>query len=320
MRDFEAFDDWLESSLLPRQRTAKQSDAELQARRRAVRLSWTPKLVMWGCGILAALWFDSAAPLMVGFAIPFWIDFKRIRKVPGRDCNVRNEFLKPVIEFWNPSFQYAPWASNMPGWLSNSRLVPERFDRAVSSDEVSGKLGATAFRFAEFDLQSVNEKKETRSVLKGVIFEADANKHFRSPLFALPDATEAHLGMIGRAWQSLQGRAYGRLIHLEDAEFERHFKVYGSDPVEARYLLSPALMRRLVRIRENYGCAVRVGFVDGKIHVVLELDKDFFTIPSLEGLDAQHLERWARELHVLAGLVEELDLNTRVWSKSEDPA
>ena len=318
MRDFEEFDDWLESTLLPRRRAALKSDAELQERRRAVRLPWTPKLVMWGCGVVAAIWFASLAPLLVGFLAPVWIDFKRMRKVPGRACNVRDEFLKPVIEFWNPSFQYTPWASDMRGWLSQSRLVPEKFDRALSSDVVSGKLGATSFRFAEFELQSVNkEKKETRTVFKGVLFEADANKHFSSPLFALPDATEAHLGMIGRAWQSLQGRAYGRLIHLEDPVFEKHFKVYGSDTVEARYLLSPSLMQRLVRIRESHGCPIRVGFVDGKLRVVLELDTDFFAIPPLERLDARRLKQWAAELHALVGLVEELDLNTRVWSKSQ---
>jgi hypothetical protein len=319
VRDFEEFDEWLASTLLPRQRAARQRDAELQERRRAVRLPWTPKLVMWGAGILAALWLDSALPLMVGFMAPLWIDFKRIRKVPGRACSVRDEFLKPVIEFWNPSFQYAPWASDMRGWLSQSRLVPESFDRAVSSDLVSGKLGATSFRFAEFDLQSVGKENETRTVVKGVLFEADANKHFRSSLFALPDASEAHLGIISRAWQSLQGRAYGRLIHLEDPDFEMHFKVYGSDPVEARYLLSPTLMRRLVEIRENHGCPIRVGFVDGKLHVVLELDKDFFVVPPIERVDARQLKQWAGELHTLVGLVEELDLNTRVWSKGAGP-
>ena len=37
---------------------------------------------------------------------------------------------------------------------------------------------------------------------------------------------------------------------LEDPEFERHFAVYADDEVEARMVLTPAMMRKLTALRK----------------------------------------------------------------------
>ena len=46
---------------------------------------------------------------------------------------------------------------------------------------------------------------------------------------------------------------FGRLeeIELEDPEFMEHFRVYSTDQVEARYILSPSMMERLLAFRRE---------------------------------------------------------------------
>ena len=71
---------------------------------------------------------------------------------------------------------------------------------------------------------------------------ADFNKNFNGHTVVLPDTAEKILGKFGQSLQSMSSR--GELVKLEDPEFEKEFCVYGDDQVEARYILSPALMKR----------------------------------------------------------------------------
>ena len=57
--------------------------------------------------------------------------------------------------------------------------------------------------------------------------------------------------------------------HLEDPAFEKLFAVYATDQVEARYLLSPSLMERLVASRQKLDAKVQAAFMDD--HVILAI-------------------------------------------------
>lgn len=61
-------------------------------------------------------------------------------------------------------------------------------------------------------------------------------------------------------------------VKLEDAAFEKQFEVLSTDQVEARYLLTPALMERLVEVQQILGpkTQLRAGFIDR--HMLLTLD------------------------------------------------
>ncbi|MBY0399266.1 DUF3137 domain-containing protein [Myxococcota bacterium] len=143
---------------------------------------------------------------------------------------------------------------------------------------------------------------------------------FTHPIFVLPDKAEKHLGLAARALQSLPGRGLGRLLHLEDPIFEQYFMVYGEDEVEARYVLSPNLMRRLVSFRERNDSGVRMAFIGGSVHVAMPFSADLFHFGKFEELDPMVMRSWAFDLAYATGLIEDLDLNTRIWSKESGGA
>ena len=72
------------------------------------------------------------------------------------------------------------------------------------------------------------------------------------------------------------GASHGQLVKLEDPEFEKAFVVYSSDQIEARYILSPALMRRILDFKNANGRAVHVGFANSRVYVALELRREMF--------------------------------------------
>lgn len=58
---------------------------------------------------------------------------------------------------------------------------------------------------------------------------------------------------------------------MADPKFERDFEVYGSDQVEARELVHPVFMERLIALEPAYaGKRLRCGFQDGDLLLAVE--------------------------------------------------
>src|SRR5690606_28612315 len=160
-------------------------------------------------------------------------------------------------------------------------------DRYSYEDSFSGVVGATSFRFsevhAEYKTTTTDSKGNTRTqwhtICRGIFFVADLNKHFQGQTFVLPDTAEPALGGCSRGLQSLSSAIDsrpGELVQMEDPTFERLFAVYSTDQVEARYILSPSLMERLVALRNDVGDKMAVSFVDSCIFIAIPTTKNRF--------------------------------------------
>jgi len=111
--------------------------------------------------------------------------------------------------------------------------------------------------------------------------------------------------------------AYGELVKLEDPEFERLFVVYSDSQIEARYLLSASLMARLTDFRNRHRHELRAGFVDSNLYIAISVRRNLFEPRVFRTLSdpALYREFWD-DLALFTGVVEDLNLNTRIWSKA----
>jgi hypothetical protein len=122
------------------------------------------------------------------------------------------------------------------------------------------------------------------------------------------------LGNLFQSWN--KGR--GELVKMEDPDFEREFVVYGADQVEARYILSTSLMKRIYDYKKKTGKTMYLSFLNDKIYVALSYMKNLFEPKLFKTLlDFGVIQEYYEDLSYAAGLVEELNLNTRIWSKAE---
>jgi hypothetical protein len=327
MRSPEEFEAFLAGELAARLADLERERRAVAARRDAVRLPAPWKLAIGAAGVALAAWIGDVELVLLALVLPFAIDWIRMLRVPDTATpRIRAELLRRVVEFWDPSFRYWPGEGIPRAEFDASRLFEgETIDRYRGEDLVSGRHGATEFRFSELRavrLRRRGKRVEEVPVFHGLFFVADFAKHFRGETLVLPDRAERRLGAFGRAFQALDGMRGLRLVQLEDPAFERAFAVYASDETEARYLLSPALVARILRFHENTGAQLRLGFVAGRIAVAVPLAGDLFAVDPSAPLDAAALRRWTGELLFAIGIVDELDLNTRIWSKApeEDPA
>jgi hypothetical protein len=155
------------------------------------------------------------------------------------------------------------------------------------------------------------------TIFRGIFFVADFNKEFKGRTLVLPDTAERLFGrMIGNFLQS-HNKERPPLVKLEDPEFEKLFVVYGDDQIQARYILSPSLMERMVSFRRKTGKKAFFSFVENKIMMAVPYDRDLFEPRLLRSvMDPSEMEDHFENLEHIIGTVEDLSLNTRIWGKT----
>ena len=233
------------------------------------------------------------------------------------------KLIGPMVSFYDPGLRYDPASCIAQQEFASSGVFRHAIDRYNGHDLVQGMLGKTAIRFSEVEAeyQTVtrdskgNRETKWHTIFKGLFFIGDFNKNFSGATYVLPDTAQRLFGSVGQALQSLDA-SHGQLVKMEDPEFERAFVVHSSDQIEARYILSSALMRRILDFKNMNQRAVHVGFANSRVYLALELRNEMFA-PKLFStlLDPAVVQGYWNDLNLATGIVEDLNLNTRIWTK-----
>jgi len=233
----------------------------------------------------------------------------------------KEKIITAIIRDINPALGYSPRGKVDKGAFAHSKIFSQRSDRYTGEDFISGKIGSTDMQMSELHCQyrTTDHKGRTQyhTFFKGLFMIADFHKHFNGRTVVLPDKHEKLFGGFGK-W--LQKMNFGRdqLIYMEDPDFEENFVVYGSDQVEARYILSTSMNRRILDLKQKLGAKVYLSFVDSNVHVAIAWKKNLLE-PSLKKslTDSNVVVKFREELELCFGIVDDLNLNTRIWSKQD---
>lgn len=256
-------------------------------------LGWDGSFVYYSCVI----------PVGIGLAVwrPVWSRY--------RD-DYQLKLIAAVIRQYNDAFEYERNAAvgevafTDCGLFSSYANSDDRHYRGA--DRVSGKVGVTPFEFSDLDA-SIHSGKSRREIFKGVFFVADFNKNFSGETFV----TSRHA-----FFSAGPGTPPGEAVTLEDPEFERAFATHSTSQIEARYILSPALMSRIRHFGEQSRTPIAIAFSGTSMFIAM-----YNRSTKLEPVLWQSLQKpslffgiWAN-LEFLCGIVNEMDLNTRIWTK-----
>jgi hypothetical protein len=237
----------------------------------------------------------------------------------GAATAYRNQFKERVFaaaaKTLAPDIGYFPLHCVPREDFLRSGLFDSRIDRYRGEDCFRGKVGSTDLLFSEIHVErKVKTRKSSHwvTVFKGIYLIADFHKNFRCQVSIEPDFAEANLGWIGRKLQGITGD----LIRLENPDFERAFKVRASDPVEARYLLTPDMQERFLALRDRWSPQIRAALIDSNLHLAIPQSANWFE-PDINrpAHDPASLARFLGQLATLLQIPENLNLNTRLWTK-----
>jgi hypothetical protein len=280
----------------------------------------------------------------------------------------KHEVMTPLVRFLDPTLTYEPDRYHPRDLFAASGIVQHEPTRYQGDDLVRGRLGETDFLFSELKVEhrdKSSDSSNTTTLFQGLFFSADFHKHFHGFTIIVPRRApvplRTNLGFSSRETKMkanfafMENRMLPRWlpersryqplqeIELEDPQFHEYFQVYSTDQVEARYILSPSLMERLVVFRRGLeesrdeavapyakkrkfiqvmdvnklaSANVAVSFAQSNVFVAKQFYKPLFELKPEQSIDCFiEIGEYAQDLQFGLGLVEELNLNTRIWSK-----
>ncbi len=260
--------------------------------------------------------------LAVLYGVFIFTIYKFVLKFASKDYvgEFKQRVIRPLVEFIDPSLRYTPNAHIPLNIFSKSKIIKSRIDRYSGNDYVTGHVDGVKIEFSDVHAQQKHTDSKGRThyetLFQGMFLRAEFPKHFSGRTVVLPDSAEKIFGsFLGKMLQSYNfSRA--ELIKMDNPEFEKHFVVYGTDQIEARYILSHSMMERIVTFRKKVGHEISLSFVGGEMFIAVHYDKDTLE-PAIYSslLDYKIAREYIETLFFAMGIVEELNLNKKLWSK-----
>ena len=188
-------------------------------------------------------------------------------------------------------------------------MVPG-YDRSKFEDMWHGELGGRPFMLHEAKLdEKRGSGKNSRyvTVFKGAIIAIGFSRDFHGT--TLLQRASKHRGLFGGRKDSikLNGLTLDN-VDLVHPDFADAFAAWTTDQVEARYLVHPAYVERLIAIENACsGKNIRTLFHEGEVLVAIE-SGDMFESGSIDpSEDQQLIAKTCEQFSSLAGLARSLD-------------
>ncbi len=282
-------------------------------------------VLVWaiGAGALAlALALVSSNPGAVIYApFAFFIVYSIVLHITSREFTqeFKSKIIREIVRFIDPNLAYEPTQYIPEGIYKASDIFKTTPDRYRGDDYIAGKIGSTQIEFSELHTEYKTQDSKGRThwhtIFKGIFFIGDLNKEYHGRTVVLPDVAEKIFGFLGASLQSMNVTR-GQLIKLEDPEFEKEFVVYGDDQIQSRYVLSTSLMKRILDFKKKSRRNIHLAFINGKIFVAISQPKNLFEPNFLKTMvDFAPIQEYFENFSLILGIVDDLNLNTRIWGK-----
>ena len=259
-------------------------------------------------------WLTFVVPL-VGLVVGTLVAVTRyLLPASAASANYHSRFKHDVaVEVFKvvcPAAVYAPYDGIAPDVVVESGLFNAR-GHHTSDDRVQGTIGSTPFEAADLDLRYTTGGKNSTNVVvfRGLFFHLDFNKRLSGT--TLIDPRDAGGSTLGDRSALVE-------VTLENPDFVERFRVWSSDEVEARYVLTPSMMERILTLAARSTKPLHLAFRNSRAFLGVNYGRALFEPGIRDSTSAAAIHEMAAQFALAEGIVEELDLNTRIWTKDVD--
>jgi hypothetical protein len=177
--------------------------------------------------------------------------------------------------------------------MKTLRLIDSNYDQAEFEDRFAGERSGAAFELYEARMTRKSGKNRV-TTFGGQILCIAFPKRFLGTTV---------VNRNSQRWFPPRGL---QRVGLESSQFERIFEVFGDDQVEARYLVHPAFMERLMALESSVaGRNLRCAFDGGELLVAVEGGNLFEVVDVFKPLpDRDKTRKGVEELQAVLGLID----------------
>lgn len=262
--------------------------------------------------LLFALFTENNVLIALAGVILVGIEGFAFESIAKANLFLRKEYklkiLPRILRFINSDFEYIPKQKISKAVFEKSLLFPFIINSVDGEDFMRFKVGETDIMFCEAEVYTDGPFSK---MFDGIFISASFNKSFNSQTFIFPQKSTPFFRKIRF---KILGSSYE--VKLEDPEFNDHFIVLSDDQIEARYILTTSLMQRILDYKKKLNCELAFSFISKRLYCTIPNSKNLFEPALFESfLDFNFLLRSYEPIILYTGIVDDLNLNLRIWSK-----
>lgn len=223
----------------------------------------------------------------------------------------KNNIISAIVRQLCEEASFTPDQGIPESTFMASGLFSTSPDRYHSEDLITGKIGKTLFSCSEIvaeERKVTTDNKGHRhehwvTIFKGFFFIADFQKDFAGRTL-----------IYRNSWFKLCAGL--QRVKLENPVFEKNFDTYSTDQVEARYILSPGLMEKILDLDRKFPGKIILSFYKSQVIIAIPESANHFEASIWKSqLHQNHIQQEFTTLCKLTGIIKDLNLNLRIWSK-----
>lgn len=287
-------------------------------------------------------WLDENIFIVVGVTLPTLMIFgvttlfasRSIREPLDKYREVYKEIVvRPVFKMLNTNWNYDPKGTVSIDAVRNSHIFGPIVD--ISCDDyMSGKIGKTDFECCDLVTygKAYNERNEEikRESFRGFFLHADFNKKLNGTILVKP----AEIVLIDGG---------SPRVKMENPEFDKKFEVHTNmhkvmdavsggisisqlieaakgmssteNHTEARYVITPRMMEAILNIEKSIGYRPVISFTENRVNFGFLTGKELFEANTNKPISFNDIEEIYNLFTLIEVVINEMDLNTRIWTK-----
>ena len=320
------------------EKSLKKQLQHLETKRKSILIFYVIAIVIFLSGLISLVYYfgtypgaevkDHAGEILLSLIGPVVLGIYLItrgnKRIPAYRKDYKEEVIEKIAQSIDSNWEYDSKAHIAEEVYKDSKLFNKSYKEYYGDDKVSGCVGKTVFESSELKIGSYynyvdgdgDSKREWKGVFNGYFFHADFNKQLQGETYLVNGDLESAAGTFQATSSNTKGKKQGSMVALENKEFAKTFMVRSTDQIEARYILTPKLMESLLNIYQLFKQPMQMSFIDGKVYLAIFFQFALFE-PTIwrSGVNIKELNKIFQLLNLNKTIIEELNLNTRIWTK-----
>ena len=233
-------------------------------------------------------------------------EYKKIYKK-----NITLETFKSVFT----DIDYSP-NSGLPKSIISSTKMMNTGDRYHSNDHISAKYKEINFECADVHIEEEYEDKDGdthyTTIFKGQWFIFDFNKTFKA------NVQICEKSFRGAKRGGLFSDEVYEKVKMEDVDFNKTFKIYAENELDAFYVLTPNTMEKIKKLNDQLSGNLLFCFINSKMHIGLHNRKDLFEPNVYKKINLEEeKQRMLSDIKIITEFVDILDLDNDLFKRRD---
>ena len=229
----------------------------------------------------------------------------------------KNKYVLSSLNKIFTDLKYFPDKGLDYGVIANTRMM-DMGDRYSSNDYFEGKYKNVNVKQADVHIEEEQQTTDSDghttttwvTIFEGKWMIFDFNKTFTA------NVQVSQKGFGNSRVNNWGEKNRYKKVEMEDAEFNKMFRIYAQNEHDVFYILTPSLMEKIKNLARTVSGKLLLCFINNELHIGLYNYKDSFEHSVYKKIDEEKInDDISKEIKIITNFVDELDLDNSLFRR-----